>query len=190
MNWANRLTIGRLLLTVVFVAIMGAEIPFARSLALLLFIVASITDYVDGWIARRYQLITNFGKLMDPLVDKVMMAAAFTLLIPPGAIPAWVVILIVTREFLVTGLRLLALNSGRVLAAEALGKHKTAWQITTVIVLLLLLALPEWAPGIENTAAIRLCWRFLAPALIAIAAIFTVWSGLAYAWKNQHIIRE
>lgn len=190
MNWANRLTIGRLLLTVVFVGLMGAEIPYARSAALLLFIIASITDYVDGWIARRYQLITNFGKLMDPLVDKVMMAAAFTLLIPLKAIPAWVVILIVTREFLVTGLRLLALTSGKVLAAEKLGKHKTAWQIATVIVLLLLLALPEWRPGIEQEHLIQLCWKYLAPALITIAVIFTVWSGLAYAWKNQHIIRE
>src|SRR5215213_2492278 len=131
MNWANRLTLSRLGLTVLFVLALNSEWPFGRTLALVLFVVAGITDFVDGEVARRYQYVTNFGKLMDPLVDKVMMSAAFISLVPLKAIPAWAATIIVSRDFLITGLRLLASAQGRVLPSETLGKHKTSWQIVT-----------------------------------------------------------
>src|SRR5581483_2095084 len=144
MNWANRLTIGRFFLTLIFVAALSCDFRFNHTLALAVFIVAGVTDYIDGEIARRFSMITDFGKLMDPLIDKVMIAAAFICLMQIGAIPAWATIIIISREFLITGLRLLALSKGQVLAAESLGKHKTAWQIVTVIYFLLLLAIPEF----------------------------------------------
>ncbi len=133
MNWANRLTLGRLVLTVLFVFALSSNWAYGRTAALALFLLASVTDYLDGEIARRYGIVTKFGKLMDPLVDKVMMAAAFICLVPIGAIPAWVATIVVARDFLITGLRLLAATEGIVLPAETLGKHKTSWQIATVI---------------------------------------------------------
>ena len=97
MNWPNRLTMARFFLTLIFVAALSCDFPHNRALALVLFIVASITDYVDGEIARRYSMVTDFGKLMDPLIDKIMMASAFICLVPLGAIPAWAVVVIISR---------------------------------------------------------------------------------------------
>src|SRR5450755_1742365 len=118
MNWANRLTISRLVLTILFVAALNSTWIYGRTAALIIFVVAGVTDFFDGEIARRYETVTNFGKLMDPLVDKVMMAAAFICLVPFKAVPAWVATTVVARDFLITGLRLLASSEGTVLAAE------------------------------------------------------------------------
>ena len=105
MNWANRLTLSRLGLTILFVICLNSEWPFGRTVALILFIIAGLTDFADGEIARRYAFVTNFGKLMDPLVDKIMIAAAFISLVPLRAIPAWAATVVVGRDFLITGLR-------------------------------------------------------------------------------------
>ena len=105
MNWANRLTLSRLALTVFFVVALNSSWQYARTTALILFLVAGLTDFIDGEIARRYGVITNFGKLMDPLVDKIMMAAAFISLVPLKAVPAWAATAVVARDFLITGLR-------------------------------------------------------------------------------------
>jgi CDP-diacylglycerol--glycerol-3-phosphate 3-phosphatidyltransferase len=142
MNWANRLTLSRLALTVVFVAALSSPWRYAHTTALITFLIAGITDFFDGEIARRYQNITNFGKLMDPLVDKIMIAAAFISLVPLRAIPAWAATIVVGRDFLITGLRLMASAKGQVLSAERLGKHKTSWQIITIVFFLMLLAIP------------------------------------------------
>ncbi len=141
MNLPNRLTIARLFLTAGFVASMTLawQKPEAHVLSwswgytagLVFFVAASVTDYFDGAIARKHNLVTDFGKLMDPLADKVLMAAAFICLIPEYAIPAWAAIVIISREFLITGLRLLASAKGKVLPADRMGKHKTAWQMVT-----------------------------------------------------------
>src|SRR6266550_5339373 len=143
MNWANRLTLSRLALTVLFVAALNSSWHYARTSALIIFLIAGLTDFVDGEVARRYGIITNFGKLMDPLVDKIMMAAAFISLVPLNAIPAWAATAVVARDFLITGVRLMATSKGRVLPAERLGKHKTSWQIVTVIFFLILLSALE-----------------------------------------------
>ena len=152
MNWANRLTVSRLGLTILFVLALNSDWRFRYTIALLLFVVAGVTDYFDGEIARRYQFVTNFGKLMDPLVDKIMIAAAFISLVSLAAIPAWAAIIVVARDFLITGLRLLASSMGNILPAERLGKHKTSWQIATVVFFLVLLAIRELryvdSPGI------------------------------------------
>src|ERR1700745_4088291 len=140
MNWANRLTLSRLALTVLFVALLSSSWHYARTAALVIFLIAGLSDFLDGEIARRYGSVTNFGKLMDPLVDKIMMAAAFISLVPLRAIPAWAATAVVARDFLITGLRLMASAKGRVLPAERLGKHKTSWQIVTVIFFLCLMS--------------------------------------------------
>jgi CDP-diacylglycerol--glycerol-3-phosphate 3-phosphatidyltransferase len=158
MNLPNKLTASRFAMTAAFVTAMAMGLEwkelhapgreagwsFAYSAALLLFLAASVTDYLDGYFARKLGAVTNFGRLMDPLADKVMIAAAFICLVPLKAIPAWVAIVIVSREFLITGLRLLAAGRGVILQSERLGKHKALWQILTAGYFLLLLALMEW----------------------------------------------
>src|SRR5947199_6063564 len=112
MNWANRITLSRLALTVLFVLALNSSWQYARTSALLIFLLAGLTDFVDGEIARRYGVLTHFGKLMDPLVDKIMMAAAFISLVPLKAVPAWAATQGVGRHFLITGLRLIARAEG------------------------------------------------------------------------------
>lgn len=192
MNLPNQLTVARFFLTLVFVAALSSQWAFASTAGLLLFIAASLTDYFDGAIARRRNLVTDFGKLMDPLVDKIMMAAAFILLVPQHALPAWVAITMISREFLITGLRLLAASKGIVLPSEKLGKHKTIWQIVTVLYFLLLLSLAEmeqagwffigspWADA----------WKIGGPLLIAVALVLTVYSGAGYFWRNWKLISD
>jgi CDP-diacylglycerol---glycerol-3-phosphate 3-phosphatidyltransferase len=188
MNWANRLTVGRLILTVLFVAALNSSWIYGRTAALFIFLLAGITDYLDGEIARRYGSVTNFGKLMDPLVDKIMMAAAFISLVPLGAIPAWAATTVVARDFLITGLRLMASARGQILPAERLGKHKTSWQIITVVFFLVLLSARElnFALG-ENRWWFR-AWNEGGPLLVWIAVAFTVYSGLRYAWRHRDVI--
>lgn len=186
MNLPNQLTIARLVLSIFFVACLSASFRFNHSLALALFAVATITDYLDGQIARRRGLITDFGKLMDPLADKILTAAAFICLIPYGALPSWVVIVIIAREFLITGLRLLAGAKGVVLPAEKLGKHKTAWQMGTIIFFLLLLALGDW--NSSRLAWVPWAWTYVGGPLVAITALLTVTSGAGYFWKNRALI--
>jgi len=143
MNWANRITLGRLALTALFVIALNSSWHYARTTALVIFLIAGLTDFIDGEIARRYGIITNFGKLMDPLVDKIMVAAAFISLVPLKAVPAWAATTVVARDFLITGLRLMATAKGRILPAESLGKQKTSWQMITIIFFLALLSIVE-----------------------------------------------
>src|SRR5438270_5931805 len=143
MNWANRLTISRLALTILFVASLNSNWIYGHTAALIVFLLAGISDFVDGEIARRYGIVTNFGKLMDPLVDKIMVAAAFISLVPLKAVPAWAATTVVARDFLISGLRMMAGAKGKILPAERLGKQKTSWQVVTVIFFLALLSLSE-----------------------------------------------
>lgn len=188
MNWANRLTVSRLGLTILFVLALNSRWYFGHTAALVLFVVAGVTDYLDGEIARRYGYITNFGKLMDPLVDKVMIAAAFISLVPLNAVPAWAATIIVSREFLITGLRLMASSHGQVLPAERLGKHKTSWQIVTVIYFLLLLAVQELRYSDATSIWWSRAWQQGGTLLVWLTVALTLYSGLAYAWRHRAII--
>jgi CDP-diacylglycerol--glycerol-3-phosphate 3-phosphatidyltransferase len=188
MNWPNRLTLARLALTVLFVISLSSAWHYGRTTALVLFIVAGITDYFDGEIARRYAVITKFGKLMDPLVDKVMIAAGFICLVPLGAIPAWVATIVVARDFLITGLRLLASSEGIVLPAERLGKHKTSWQIATVVFFLLLLSAREIRPESWITSWWQIAWLYVGDTLLWITIGLTIYSGLGYLWKHRSLL--
>jgi CDP-diacylglycerol--glycerol-3-phosphate 3-phosphatidyltransferase len=188
MNWANRLTLSRLLLTVVFVMALNSSWQYARTAALVIFLIAGVTDFVDGEIARRYGSITNFGKLMDPLVDKIMMAAAFISLVPLKAIPAWAATTVVARDFLITGLRMMASAQGRVLPAERLGKQKTSWQVVTVIFFLGLLSLNELRYASETSTWWLRAWNDAGPVLVWITVALTIYSGLGYAWRHRELI--
>ena len=203
MNLPNRLTIARLYITGGFVASMTLawrwkspgdpgwtpllSWSWGYTAGLILFVAASITDYFDGAIARRRNLVTDFGKLMDPVADKVLMAAAFICLIPEHAIPAWAAIVIISREFMITGLRLLAASKGQVLPADKMGKHKTVWQMVTVIYFLLLLALWEFerAGVIHGLFWWAHAWHYGGAILIALALALTLYSACGYLWKNR-----
>lgn len=191
MNLPNRLTVGRLFLTLIFVVVVSVAFPFHYTAALALFLLAAVTDFVDGEIARRYSLITDFGKLMDPLVDKIMTAAAFVCLIPLKAVPAWVAIIVITREFLITALRQLAITKGRILAADPIGKHKTSWQIATVIFFLVLLAAREfgWGTSADGTVTWHQLWRYGGWTVSGIAVGLTVYSGLDYLWRHRAMLK-
>lgn len=193
MNLPNQLTVARLFLSFVFVALLSIEGGEGTlTAALVIFVIAAITDFLDGHIARKYQLITNFGKLMDPLADKILMCAGFVLLSHLELIPAWMVVVILSREFLVTGLRLLASAEGVVLAAENLGKYKTILQIVTVIYFLLYLASTDaWLRFIEPVFdSFYLGPDHLGMLLNWVSLILTLWSGCSYMWKNRKMLED
>src|SRR5246127_4997355 len=145
MNLPNKLTVSRFALTVAFLAVIfSPRVQFRETVALALFSVASLTDYFDGKIARRDKLITNFGILMDPLADKILVCSAFIAFVGLNWIPAWMVVIIVARELAITGLRLLAASKNVVLAAEGYGKHKTISQIVAIIAILVVASYKQW----------------------------------------------
>src|SRR4051812_45051512 len=144
MNLPNKLTVGRLFLTVLFLIIFFGRSPYADTMALVIFILASLTDYWDGEIARRRNLITNFGILMDPLADKILICSAFIAFVEHKEMRAWMAVVIVGRELAITGLRMLAASKQKVLAAERYGKHKTVSQMVAIISILVYRSYPEW----------------------------------------------
>jgi CDP-diacylglycerol--glycerol-3-phosphate 3-phosphatidyltransferase len=201
MNLPNKLTLGRLVLTVIFVIVTadphGWGAGWAYTAGMAIFGFASITDYLDGYLARKYKLITAFGKLMDPLADKILLCAAFVLLTettPTGdhavMLPGWVTVSVLAREFLVTGLRLVASAQGFVLAADSLGKHKTVWQITTASYFLILLASQESAMAwIRPLFSLPGCGpHYLGNFLIFMTLATTLFSGLRYFWNNRELV--
>ncbi|MES2465948.1 MAG: CDP-diacylglycerol--glycerol-3-phosphate 3-phosphatidyltransferase [Verrucomicrobiota bacterium] len=192
MNLPNQLTVSRLVLTVIFVATTALPWAYAFTVGLFLFSVASITDWLDGKIARERNLVTAFGQLMDPLADKVLMAAAFITLMEKDLMPGWLVIAILAREFLVTGLRLVAGARGAVLAADKLGKQKTIWQIVTACYLLVYLASREeplaWVRPLFDWPSLG--FQILHPLLLGLTLATTLYSGFAYFWKNRAMVMQ
>lgn len=161
----------------VFVAVLlcqGGENQTLRIVADVIFIVASLTDLLDGKIARKYHLVTNFGKFMDPLADKLLVCSALICLIELGQIPAWVVIIIISREFIISGFRLVASDNGVVIAASYWGKFKTVFQMTAVILLIL------------NLEPLKL----VADIVLWIAVALTVISLADYIYKNHKVLTE
>jgi len=196
MNLPNKLTVSRFALTAVFLWCLFASFRFHQTLALVLFCAASITDFLDGRIARARKLITNFGILMDPLADKIMTCSAFIAFVEsthinpaaPVKLAAWMVVIIVSRELAITGLRLLAASKNVVLAAERYGKHKTIWQIISIIALLVVDALNEWPAWLQNLFR---GWsaQFTTIALW-ITVVLTAVSGLIYLWRNRALYMD
>lgn len=192
MNLPNKLTVSRFLLTFAFLAMLVAGFRFHETVALVLFIMAGITDWMDGEIARRRKLVTNFGILMDPLADKIMVCSAFIMFVGLRWVPAWMVVVIVARELAITGLRLLAASKNVVLAAEGYGKHKTITQMVAIISMLVLAAYPDWgavARGIFGFIPFGsqpwVVWFTEAAKWLAVLLTFT--SGCLYLWRNRGI---
>ena len=171
MNTANKLTMLRVILIPVFLVLLYLPIPFHMAFALVIFILASVTDFIDGYIARHYNQVTDFGKFMDPLADKLLVMSALLWFVEAGRLPAWAMLVVVAREFAVTALRLIAVERGRVIAAAWSGKIKTA--STMVCFVLLMLPIPDWA--------VTACW------VVVLAT--TVYSGLEYFVKNAAVFR-
>ncbi len=193
MNVPNLLTVGRLGLTALFLAAIALAnvLPLAMSAALLFFVVAGITDYLDGYLARNVYGITSFGRLMDPLADKVMVCAAFVSFTALGLVPAYIVVIIIAREFLVTGLRLLAIEKGLLISAGRWGKHKTIWQITAIIVILVGLAVRHdvlTRVDVAWVATYDMVFGYLSFAISIAVAVITVVSGYLYFAENREVL--
>ena len=200
MNLPNKLTVSRFVLTAVFMVILFAGFPHCETAALVVFIIASLTDFFDGRIARNHNLITDFGKLMDPLADKVLMCSAFIAFVGFAdphktgqmLLPAWMAVIIVARELAITGLRLLAANKNIVLAAEGAGKHKTISQIVCICANLVLICYPQWTVG--NQAYGEMIFGAWTPTFTEIsewvAVLLTIYSGALYLWNNRQIFLE
>ena len=178
MNLPNKLTVLRVIMVPFFVFFMLTDVGGAANkwIALVLFIVASLTDMLDGKIARKYNLVTNFGKFMDPLADKLLVCSAMICLIPSGKLPTAVVIVIIAREFIISGFRLVASDNGIVIAASYWGKFKTTFQMLMIIALIL---------DFQNRY-----FQMLATALTYIALILTVVSLIDYIAKNKQVLKE
>lgn len=157
------------------IELLGAKMPVAHLIGALIFIIASTTDWVDGYFARKYNLVTNLGKFLDPLADKLLVSSALIVLVELGMAPSWMVILIIAREFAVTGLRAILAGEGEIVAAKMLGKIKTWTQIIAISALLL-----------HNIIFELISFRFDLLALW-VALFFTLWSGFDYFYKSRHI---
>lgn len=181
MNLPNKLTVARVIAVPFFVVayILGFKWLAGFWIALILFIGASFTDMLDGKIARKRNLVTNFGKIMDPLADKILVYSAFCLMVGDGTVPAWMFIIILAREFAVSGMRTVAASEGLVVAAGMSGKIKTVLQMIAVPVLILAHALPQF-PVIMTVGQVFL-WASL---------IMTIYSGIEYIVKNKEVFSQ
>lgn len=171
MNLPNKLTLLRIILIPVFMVVLYWGFPYANYVALAIFIIASLTDMLDGKIARKYNLVTDFGKFADPLADKMLVTAAMLWFVEIGQMPAWAVLIVVIREFAVSGLRMVAADKGRVIAAGWSGKVKTA----STMVCIVLMLIPPVAREISS-----LC--------VAVIVLTTIYSGVEYFIKNLDVL--
>jgi CDP-diacylglycerol---glycerol-3-phosphate 3-phosphatidyltransferase len=190
MNLPNKLTLLRIGLTFVFMFFLFTDWPYGRIMALIVFALASLTDYLDGMIAKRRGLISDFGKFMDPIADKILVLAAFLAFVEMGLIPAWTVLIIIFREFVILGLRVLGIIKGHVVAASRAGKHKTVSQIVTIFFILIYLIIKDY--GVWHgfwTERIDLVCAVLIFILMLITVILTLLSGISYILKNKRLFR-
>ncbi|MEZ7171465.1 CDP-diacylglycerol--glycerol-3-phosphate 3-phosphatidyltransferase [Sporosarcina sp. OR05] len=190
MNLPNKITVARIVLIPIFILFMvvdfgmgtiyigGTELSFEHIIGALLFIIAATTDWFDGHLARKYNLVTNMGKFLDPLADKLLVSAALVILVELGSAASWIVIIIISREFAVTGLRLVLAGGGEVVAANQLGKIKTATQLVAISFLLL------------NNIFFEAIHFPFATIILYIALIFTIWSGADYFYKNRRVLLD
>lgn len=192
MNLANKLTIVRIFLVPIFLIFITAQdIPYGTVIATVIFIIAALTDKLDGYIARSRNQITKFGKFMDPLADKLLVTAALISLVEYQIVPAWAAIVIIAREFAVTGLRSIAASDGNVISASYWGKLKTVIQIIAIILLLLqvnIAAQPELTDRVYNSNLLRSFFNWAPEIFLYIAVIITIISGLDYFIKNKNSI--
>lgn len=175
MNLPNKLTTLRIILVPVFIVfyLMGLNIP-----AVIVFIAASMTDYLDGYLARKNDMVTDYGKIMDPLADKLLVTSALVCMVQTWVVPAWMVIIILAREFLITGLRAVAAGKGIVIAAAWSGKIKTVTQMIAIIFLII----NNWPFSLINFPFARI--------MLWVALLMTVYSGVEYIYKSRDLFKD
>ncbi|MBI4707025.1 MAG: CDP-diacylglycerol--glycerol-3-phosphate 3-phosphatidyltransferase [Candidatus Omnitrophica bacterium] len=194
MNIANKLTMLRIVLAFFFIFFLsfpfqGAWVLWAKVISLVIFILAALSDFFDGMIAQKRNMVTDFGRLMDPIADKILVLSAFAAFVQMQIIDAWMFVIIVSREILITSLRLFALNKGKVLSATRAGKHKTFWQMMVIFAILGFIVLKEvklsyftWNPGWEKI------FRQGIYVVMTATVALTLYSGLSYLWQNRKVI--
>lgn len=190
MNIPNQITVSRIIMIPIFavfmlvdfgwgnVSLLGVTLPVEHLIGALIFIIASVTDYIDGYYARKHDLVTNMGKFLDPLADKLLVSAALIILVELGFAPAWIVIFIISREFAVTGLRLILADEGEVVAAKQLGKIKMWTQIIAISALLLHNIIFEMFSIPFGTI------------MLYVSLFFTLWSGWDYFYANRRVLLD
>ncbi|MFK7911435.1 MAG: CDP-diacylglycerol--glycerol-3-phosphate 3-phosphatidyltransferase [Akkermansiaceae bacterium] len=193
MNLPNIITLCRLVLTAIFCAAASAEGVAGYAIALGAFVLGAISDWLDGYLARKLDLVTSLGKLLDPLADKILVCSGFVYLSAEGLCPVWVTALIICREFLVTGIRQIAIEKGKVMAADGLGKWKTGFQLLFIITALVHLTFST--VNVENPLVKLLKYlsnpeHWLIPISLWGAVILTVVSGLSYFWNTRDMILD
>lgn len=176
MNLANKLTLSRVVLTFIFMLLLFLKWPYARLCALFIFVIAVITDYYDGKIAKKHNMVTEFGRLMDPIADKILVIAAFLAFVELKIIPAWMVVIIILREFIITGMRLTLINKKGVLPASRAGKHKTVSQMLSIFIILVYLSIEQLGVSLNAHVAIYI--------MMLITTMLTLTSGIAYLKTN------
>ena len=178
MTAANKITLVRIAMIPVFVVTVLSNFKYSDLLALIIFALASLTDGVDGYVARRYNQVTKFGKFIDPLADKLLITAAILIFVERGQMPSWVAILIIAREFAVTSLRLVAVGGGIVIGAGLSGKIKTFVSIIAICIMLTPISAIEIIPGVLTVNTV----------VVAATLIVTAWSGIDYFYKNYKLL--
>jgi len=202
MNLPNKITVSRILLVPVFVILLLVQFPYNNIVAFFVFLIASCTDFVDGHLARSRNLVTNFGKFLDPIADKLLVTAALIALVGQDKIPSWFVTVIIAREFIVTGMRLLANGEGRVIAASMWGKAKTVTQIIAISLLLLdnyrlpadesdvfMIGKLQELFGLGAAQTLGSVIGILATIMMLVALVITVYSGYDYLAKNKDVLK-
>ncbi len=191
MNIPNRITMLRILSTFIFMFFLFCQGLWAKVISLVIFILAAISDFYDGWLAEKKNMVTDFGKFMDPIADKILVLAAFAAFVQMQLIDAWMFVIIISREILITSLRLFALNKGKVLAASKAGKHKTLSQMAVIFSILGFIVLKEmmlefytWNPSWERF------FRSGIYLLMILTVGLTLYSGISYLWQNRKIITK
>ena len=177
LNLANQITLSRILLVPVFMVFLLYDLPYGQYICAVIFVVAALTDGIDGYVARKYNQITNFGKFVDPLADKLLVSAALIGLVYLGKLNPWFAIIIISREFMVTSLRVVAISEGKIIAAGMSGKIKTVMQIIAIVAIL-----------IDKIYEIPIGNILLSTVLMASAVLMTVYSGVEYIAKNWNMI--
>ncbi len=183
MNLPNKLTISRIILACFFIFFLFIKGPGAKFFALAIFLIASITDYYDGLIARKRNSVTDFGRIMDPIADKILIIGGFLAFVEMEIIPAWMVMVIIARELVITGIRILALSKKKVLSAEIAGKHKTVSQIVAVLSILIFLIIRDSGFTFHYIGY----YREGVFVLMLITVLMTITSGISFMLKNRSI---
>ncbi len=179
MNTANKITLFRVVLIPIFMVLLMTESTACRVGALIIFVIAALSDAADGYIARNYNQITNFGKFVDPLADKMLTTSAFLIMLYFGRMSPYALMIVLAREFMVAGVRQIAAADGKVIAASLWGKLKTVSQMVAIIAAIILML-----PIFPETAAI-----LITDILIWISVVFTIVSGVDYLWKNRFVLK-